>query len=84
MYKILIAFVLATLAAGPAAASEKTDVMAVLQRFIDAFNKGDMKSALATCADVTSVIDDFPPHECTAQELAPSGLTPSSGASANY
>jgi opacity protein-like surface antigen len=63
MYKILAAAVLAALAAGPAAASEKTDVMAVLHQFIDAFNKGDTKSLLATCADLTSIIDDLPPHE---------------------
>ena len=63
MHKIFIALVLAALATGPAAGSEKTDVMAVLHQFVDAFNKGDMKSLLATCADVTSVIDDLPPHE---------------------
>ena len=63
MHKIFIALVLAALSAGPAAGSEKGDVMAVVHQFVDAFNKGDMKSAMATCADVTSVIDDFPPHE---------------------
>lgn len=63
MHKILIALVLAALAAGPAAGSEKADVMAVLHQFVDAFNKGDMKSVLANCADVTSIIDDLPPHE---------------------
>lgn len=30
---------------------------------MDAFNNGDMKSAVVTCADQTSIIDDFPPHE---------------------
>jgi len=63
MNKILVALVVAILAAGPTAASEKTDVMGTIQRFVDAFNKGDMKSAAALCADQTSIIDDFAPHE---------------------
>lgn len=63
MRKMLIALVLGALAAGPAAASEKTDVMAVLHQFVDAFNKGDMNAVLADCADMTSLIDDLPPHE---------------------
>jgi hypothetical protein len=63
MHKILAALVLAALVAGPAAGSEKADVMAVLHQFVDAFNKGDIKSVQATCADMTSIIDDLPPHE---------------------
>ncbi len=47
----------------PAAASDKTDVAATVQRFVDGFNKGDVASAIATCADETSIIDEFPPHE---------------------
>lgn len=64
MRTILIALALAALAAGPVAASDKTDVMAVLYQFVGGFNKGgDMNSILATCADQTSIIDDFPPNE---------------------
>lgn len=63
MHKILIALVLGALAAGPAAASEKSDVMAVLHQFVDAFNKGDTNTVQASCADLTSIIDDLPPHE---------------------
>ena len=63
MQKIFIALFLAALAAGPAAGSEKADVMTVLHQFVDAFNKGDTKSVVATCADMTSIIDDLPPHE---------------------
>jgi hypothetical protein len=37
--------------------------MIPLHRFIDGFNKGDLKSAVAACAEHASVIDDFPPHE---------------------
>jgi ketosteroid isomerase-like protein len=61
--RILIAFTIGVWAAGPIAASEKTDVMNVLHQFIDSFNKGDIKASLATCADQTSIIDDIPPHE---------------------
>jgi hypothetical protein len=46
----------------PAAASEKTDVMATLHQFLDGANKGDMKSALAVCAAPSSIIDEFPPY----------------------
>jgi hypothetical protein len=30
---------------------------------VDGFNKGDTKTAVAACADQTSIIDEFPPHE---------------------
>lgn len=40
-----------------------TDAMAPVHQFIDGFNKGDLKAAIAACADEASVIDDFPPHE---------------------
>jgi hypothetical protein len=63
MQKILFALVLAALTAGPVAASEKTDVIAVVRQFVDAFNKGDAKAALANCASMTSLLDDLPPHE---------------------
>ena len=63
MNKILITLVMAVLAAGPSFASEATDVMATVHQFVDGFNKGDIKSALAACADQTAIIDDFAPHE---------------------
>jgi hypothetical protein len=44
------------------AASEKTDVMAAVNQFIDGFNKGDVKTALAACAPQASIIDEFPPY----------------------
>ena len=62
MHKILIALAVAVLAAGPVAASDKTDVMAPVHQFVDGFNKGDTKTALAACADQASIIDEFPPH----------------------
>ncbi len=63
MHKLIAAFAAGMLATGWCGASEKTDVMAVLKQWSDAFNKRDAKSALATCADQTSILDDVPPHE---------------------
>ena len=62
MYKSFIALTASVLVAGPVAASDKTDVMSVVHQWVDSFNKGDMKSMGAECADRTSIIDDFPPH----------------------
>jgi ketosteroid isomerase-like protein len=59
------AFASAILLAGAAAqarASEQSDVVATVHQFIDGFDKGDVKSALAACAPSTSIIDEFPPH----------------------
>ena len=63
MYKIAIAAVAGILAAGPTIASDKTDVMVPIHQFVDGFNKGDVNSALAACAEQTSIVDEFPPHE---------------------
>ena len=65
MNKILAALAIASLAlaAAPALASERTDVMVPVHQFIDGFNKGDTKMALAACAEQGSIIDDFPLHE---------------------
>src|SRR5215468_11183858 len=63
MRAISIAVVVAVFAAGSAFAAEKDDVMAPVKQFVDGFNKGDVNSALATCAGSTSIIDEFPPHE---------------------
>ena len=65
MRKILLAFALTlpTLAIAQAVASDKSDAMAPVHQFIDAFNKGDPKTAIAACADESSVIDDFPPYK---------------------
>ena len=63
MYKAIVAFAAAMLMAGPVFASDKTEVMAAVHQFADGFNKGDTKAILAACAEQTSIIDDFPPHE---------------------
>ncbi len=41
----------------------KVDVMGPVHQFVDGFNKGDTKSALGACAEQTSIIHEFPPHE---------------------
>jgi ketosteroid isomerase-like protein len=68
MRRILIAIAVTVIAAGltPASAqtsaSAKADVLAPIRQFVDGFNKGDTKSALAACADQAAIIDEFPPH----------------------
>jgi ketosteroid isomerase-like protein len=64
MRKIIAALFVAALTAGPgpAFASDKTDVMAVVRQFADAFDAGDAKTALALCAAQSAIIDDFPPY----------------------
>ena len=54
---------LAALATGQTPGTAQNAVMAVTRQFVDAFNKGDMKSMSATCAEQTSILDEFPPHE---------------------
>jgi ketosteroid isomerase-like protein len=63
MRKIWIAIAVVALVAMPATATEKTDVTATVRQFVKAFNQGDTKIAAAACADETSIIDEFPPHE---------------------
>jgi ketosteroid isomerase-like protein len=63
MRRIFVALSLGILAVGSAAASEKDAVTAPVHQFIDGFNKGDTKTAVAACADETSIIDEFPPYE---------------------
>src|SRR2546422_7757125 len=63
MHKVMIALVAALLAAGPLVASEKTDVMEAVQRAVDAFNKGDTQTLVASCTDQMCIIDEFSPFE---------------------
>jgi hypothetical protein len=62
-HRIGVALALAALVSLPVAASEKTDVMGVLRRFNDSLNKGDRQATLAACSELTSALDDIPPHE---------------------
>jgi ketosteroid isomerase-like protein len=61
--KILFALASIVVATLPAAATDKTDVVATVRKFMDSFNQGDMKALTATCADQASIIDEFPPDE---------------------
>ena len=69
MYSRIITLAVAVFAAGQNSASAqtpasaKTDVMAAVQKFVDGFNKGDLKLLSSACADQVSIIDEFPPHE---------------------
>jgi hypothetical protein len=63
MRKTLSVLVLAALAQATTAAQDKSALMTPVNRFVDAFNKGDVKTAAAACAEQTSIIDEFPPHE---------------------
>jgi ketosteroid isomerase-like protein len=64
MPKLVIAVAIAVVVgAGPVVASQEADVMAPVHQFVDGFNKNDIKTAQAACADQTFIIDDFPPHE---------------------
>ena len=63
MHKALLTLAAAVLAAAPGIRAQQTDVMQPIHQFVEGFNKGDVASALAACAEQTSIIDEFPPHE---------------------
>lgn len=63
MRALSIALAVTMFVATPVLASEQSDVMKPIHQFVDGFNKGDAKTALAACAEETSIIDEFPPHE---------------------
>jgi hypothetical protein len=53
----------ATFSAAQTPGSAATAVLTPIRQFVDGFNKGDAKLMLASCADQTSILDEFPPHE---------------------
>jgi len=63
MHKLSLVLAVTILTAAPAAATDQADVMAPVYQFIDGFNKGNVKSAVAACTDQASIIDEFPPYE---------------------
>jgi hypothetical protein len=63
IHKYTLAFVFALLIALPAGASDMTDVMSVVHRWVEGFSSADANSAIATRADQAAIIDDFSPHE---------------------
>ena len=62
MQKLAAVIALAVFACGAASASDKSDAMAVVHKWADAFNKGDAKTGASYCADGALIIDDFAPH----------------------
>jgi ketosteroid isomerase-like protein len=59
MSKVLVVLAVSALTAGSALASDKSDIMAVLNQWNDA----DEAKAVAACADDAAVTDDVPPFE---------------------
>jgi len=62
MRRLLVVIGVVMLAAVLAAASEQSEVMTPVHRFVDGFNKSDAKTELSACADQVSIIDDFAPY----------------------
>src|SRR5258708_7461504 len=60
--KLAAVIAVAVFASGAASASDKTDAMAVVHKWVDSFNKGDGKTGSSYCADGALIIDDFAPH----------------------
>jgi hypothetical protein len=47
----------------PSPAVDSAAVMKPVHEFVASFNKGDATTTDAGCSHVTSILDDFPPHE---------------------
>ena len=58
-----VVLALAVLLSIPAVGQDENSVMTTVQGFVDAFNKGDTKTATAVCAAQTSILDEFPPYD---------------------
>ena len=63
LLKSALALAIMSLTVGPAAGSEREDVMKVVHQWVDSLNKGDTSTAIAACGPQTTIIDEFPPHE---------------------
>jgi ketosteroid isomerase-like protein len=63
MQKLIVVFAVGVLTAGWAVASDKTDVVAVVNQWTANFNKGDLQAAIALCATDAAIIDDLAPFE---------------------
>ena len=53
--------VLVAMAAIPTAVRAQADVVKPAREFMDTFNKGDTKGAVAACADAVAIVDEFAP-----------------------
>jgi ketosteroid isomerase-like protein len=63
MLRLLLAPALAALSYAQSSSTAQAAVLSAVHQFVDAFNKGDVKTVIATCAAETSILDEFPPHE---------------------
>ena len=57
----LAVVVLAALTVLPTAAQAQADVLKSAHGFVDSFNKGDTKGAVAACTDAVAIVDEFAP-----------------------
>jgi len=58
-----LVFALGLMATSLHAQVDQTAVLATVYQFVDGFNKGNLTTALAACAEQAVLIDDFPPHQ---------------------
>jgi ketosteroid isomerase-like protein len=63
MLRLLLAAALAALSYAQSPSPAQAPVLSAVHQFVDAFNKGDVRTVVATCAAETSILDEFPPHE---------------------
>jgi hypothetical protein len=61
IFALAAAATAAPLAAMPVAASDKSDVLAVVKQLADSQNNNDMKAFVAACAPQAVVVDEFAP-----------------------
>lgn len=59
MNRVIVALAVGVFTAGPALASDKGEIMAILNQW----NDDDETKAVAACADDAAVIDEIPPYE---------------------
>ena len=63
MNKICLVAIACLIGNSSPAMAQQSEVLVAVNHFVDGFNKGDMKVLLSSCANETSIIDEFPPHE---------------------
>ncbi len=62
MRRLFMTLAVSAFACGSVAASEKTDALAAVHKWVDSFNGGDTNTMSAMCTDDAVVVDDFAPH----------------------
>lgn len=63
MRRLLAALALTTFLVTSASASERDDVLSVVHQWIDALDKGDMKTFVGLCSDHTVILDGMSPYQ---------------------